>query len=76
MMRAEGVMARIRFAAIIFTLASAIGLSGTVSAKVKDQSVRLAPSTPWSVNYAEEKCRLSRIFSDGQDHPQRRSLVP
>ena len=31
------------------------------------QPVRLQPSSPWIVNYADESCRLVRTFGDGKD---------
>jgi len=32
------------------------------------EPVRLRPSTPWVLDYAENSCRLSRAFGDDQNH--------
>jgi len=33
----------------------------------QEKAARLLPASPWNVNYAENKCRLSRVFGSEQD---------
>lgn len=52
-------------------LGGVIGLVGvfagpTVIQAKEREPVILAPSTPWQIDYAEEKCRLVRVFGEGE----------
>lgn len=43
-----------------------LGASASASAGAgRDEPLRLAPSSPWHVNYAEDSCRLARRFGEG-----------
>lgn len=50
---------------VIMTLAlmSAALTAAPVSAEV----VEIAPSSPWNVDFAENKCRLARLFGEGEN---------
>lgn len=38
-----------------------------INAKDNDGAVFLTPSSPWNVDYAEQKCRLARVFGEGEN---------
>lgn len=40
------------------------GIAFAGPAHADDKVETLAPSSPWSLDYAEEKCRLARVFGD------------
>lgn len=42
-------------------------LSGVVSASDEDDPLVLEPTSPWRLEYAEDSCRLLRIFGEGDD---------
>lgn len=52
---------------LIFAATALIGLSSPVNAQDKNAPVTLDPTSHWNVNFAEDKCRLSRTFSDGEN---------
>lgn len=48
-------------------VASLAGLAAPAWADDKNAHVVLEPSTYWSVDFGEEKCRLARAFGEGED---------
>ncbi|MCW0197061.1 energy transducer TonB [Sphingopyxis sp.] len=40
--------------------------SAPLVAAEKDEPVMLEPSSPWNVNYADDYCRLGRVFGEGE----------
>lgn len=42
-------------------------LSALVAAPLRAEPVVIAPSSPWNVDFAEDKCRLSRLFGEGDN---------
>jgi TonB family protein len=49
--------------AILTLLAATFGAQPLLAS----EPVVLAPSSPWNVDYGEEKCRLGRMFGEGED---------
>jgi TonB family protein len=54
-----------------FTMRHAVvalaALSALVAAPLRAEPVVIAPSSPWNVDFAEDKCRLSRLFGEGDN---------
>lgn len=48
-------------------LAAAALVSCPVLAAAEDKAVVLPPVTKWNVDYGDEKCRLARIFGEGEN---------
>ncbi|MCR2834373.1 energy transducer TonB [Parerythrobacter lacustris] len=59
----EPVLVKLKAAVLFGTAALALSAPASVEAKI----VRLAPSGPWSMNYADDSCRLSRLFGEGEE---------
>lgn len=49
--------------AILAVLAATLGAQPVLA----DGPVLLEPSSPWNVDYGAEKCRLARLFGEGED---------
>lgn len=50
------------------TILALAALSTTLATPVQGaEPVVLKPSSPWNVDFAEDKCRLNRLFGEGED---------
>ncbi len=45
----------------------ALGMTSSIVAAKDDETIVLEPTTPWSLDFAENKCRLARILGEGDD---------
>ena len=50
-----------------FALSTALGCAITLNAPLSAQEVVLAPSGPWLLDMAEDKCRIVRPFGEGEN---------
>lgn len=44
-----------------------LGLGSQASAKSSSEPLRLKASSPWNVDYADDRCRLMRVFGGGDE---------
>lgn len=42
-------------------------VSALIASPVRAEPVVIQPSSPWNVDFAEDKCRLSRLFGEGEN---------
>jgi len=52
---------------LIAVIALFTTVSLPVAAAAKEQPLRLAPASKWALDYAEDSCRLVRMFGEGAD---------
>ncbi len=60
-------MVSFRFAALGVFAASVCAVPVTAGAQDNDLPIVLPPSSPWNMEYADESCRLARLFGEGED---------
>ncbi|MBD3763119.1 energy transducer TonB [Rhizorhabdus sp.] len=49
------------------TVLALAALSALFAAPARAEPVSIAPSSPWNVDFAPEKCRLARLFGEGEN---------
>ena len=51
-------------AGVCIAAAPGLSYSGSAFAEVKDNTLRLDPSSPWNLVYADDSCRIMRVFGE------------